>query len=292
MEHPGAVFYRESSLFLNESPSRNQELSRARLIAHEVAHMWFGNLVTMEWFNDVWLKEVFANFMADKITRNDFPDVNLDLQFMAAHYPSAYSVDRTAGTHPIQQELPNLNDAGSLYGSIIYHKAPVVMQHLEQRIGEEAMQQGLQQYLQSYSYSNAVWDDLIAILGEVSGEDLSTWNEQWVKTAGMPHYKARYEGQQVTVMQPGPIIYEQLLTLQYAGNSTSDTILLHMHTADTVLELDEKPTGLNLFGSGYEYGYYEKDAEQPTAWKIYSGVFMRTTMRWPHKLKPYYGNGY
>ena len=262
MEHPGAIFYRESSLFLNKSPSRNQELARARLIAHEVAHMWFGNLVTMEWFNDVWLKEVFANFMADKITRDDFPDINLDLQFIAAHYPSAYSTDRTAGTHPIQQELSNLNDAGSLYGSIIYHKAPVVMQHLEKRIGKEAMQQGLKQYLQTYSYSNAVWDDLIAILGEVSGEDLSTWNEQWVKTAGMPHYTARHTGQQVTVKQQGSLAYEQLLTLQYESNGTSDTVLLNMHTADTVLRLDKAPTGINLFGSGYEYGYYEKNAEQ------------------------------
>ena len=92
-------------------------LGRASLIAHETAHMWFGDLVTMRWFNDVWMKEVFANFMAAKIVNPAFPKVNHELRFLTAHYPAAYAVDRTQGTHPIRQELDNLNEAGSLYGA-------------------------------------------------------------------------------------------------------------------------------------------------------------------------------
>ncbi|MEQ9413803.1 MAG: M1 family aminopeptidase, partial [Cyclobacteriaceae bacterium] len=125
MEHPGSIFYRESSLILESSASVNQRMRRASLIAHETAHMWFGNLVTMKWFEDVWLKEVFANFMAAKIVNPQFPEINHDLRFLMAHYPSAYEIDRSAGSHPIQQKLDNLKNAGTLYGAIIYQKAPI-----------------------------------------------------------------------------------------------------------------------------------------------------------------------
>ena len=164
MEHPGSIFYRESSLFLDPSASVNEELRRASLIAHETAHMWFGNLVTMQWFNDVWMKEVFANFMAAKMVSPDFPEINHDLRFLMAHYPSAYDVDRSSGTHPIQQPLDNLKNAGSVYGAIIYQKAPIMMRNLESWIGPENFQHGLQDYLIAYSYRNATWDDLVNIL--------------------------------------------------------------------------------------------------------------------------------
>ncbi len=92
------MFYNASSLLLDESASQNDRLERASLIAHETSHMWFGNLVTMTWFNDVWMKEVFANVMAAQIVNPSFPEVNHDLRFLYAHYPRAYDVDRTAGT--------------------------------------------------------------------------------------------------------------------------------------------------------------------------------------------------
>ena len=97
--------------------------------------MWFGDLVTMRWFNDVWMKEVFANFMADKIVNPSFPDVNHELRFLLAHYPSAYGTDRTAGTNAIRQVLDNLDQAGQMYGPIIYDKAPIVMRQLEMIMG-------------------------------------------------------------------------------------------------------------------------------------------------------------
>ena len=103
MEHAGAILYNASSLLLDESATQNQLLDRASVIAHETSHMWFGDLVTMRWFNDVWMKEVFANFMAAKIVNPSFPAVNHELRFLLAHYPAAYQVDRTAGTNPIRQ---------------------------------------------------------------------------------------------------------------------------------------------------------------------------------------------
>ena len=200
MEHPGAIFYKSSSLFLDEFHTIDQELRRARLIAHETAHMWFGDLVTMDWFDDVWLKEVFANFMAAKIVHPNYPQINHNLQFLMSHYPAAYAVDRTQGTHPISQGLANLKDAGSLYGSIIYQKAPVVMRMLEVNMGEAAFQQGIREYLATYRFSNATWDDLVNILVQKTDYELDRWNEQWVKQGGMPgvYYNLREKKDTIT----------------------------------------------------------------------------------------------
>ena len=201
MEHPGAIWYRAESLFLDEAPSRAQLLGRASLIAHETAHMWFGDLVTMRWFNDVWMKEVFANFMAAKIAAPAFPDLNLPLRFFQAHHPTAYGVDRTAGANPIRQPLDNLREAGSLYGAIIYQKAPVVMQQLEALVGETALRDGLRTYLDRHRFGNATWPDLIAILDDATPLDLAAWSRAWVDEPGRPRITVRWVDSGLVVTQ-------------------------------------------------------------------------------------------
>ncbi|TRZ42854.1 M1 family aminopeptidase [Robertkochia solimangrovi] len=186
MEHVGAIQYRESSLFLDNTATENQKLSRAKLIAHETSHMWFGDLVTMKWFNDVWMKEVFANFMADKIVNPAFPDINHDLLFILTHYPRAYGEDRTRGTNPIRQHLENLKDAGSLYGAIIYNKAPIVMNLLESLIGKEVFQEGIQEYIETFADGNADWNELVAILDKRTDHDLKAWSKVWINEPGRP----------------------------------------------------------------------------------------------------------
>ncbi len=186
MEHVGAIDYKASSLFLDEGATQDQKIARSNLIAHETAHMWFGDLVTMQWFNDVWMKEVFANFMADKITQVALPESNYDLKFVIDHYPAAYGVDRTTGANPIRQNLDNLSDAGSLYGGIIYHKAPIMMRQLERLMGEESFRDGLRAYLQQYAHGNATWPDLIKILDARTPADLQAWNQVWVNQPGRP----------------------------------------------------------------------------------------------------------
>ena len=186
MEHAGAIYYNAPRLFLDKTATLNEQLARANLIAHETAHMWFGDLVTMKWFDDVWLKEVFANFMAAKIVNPAFPDINHDLRFFLQHYPSAYEVDRTAGTNAIRQKLGNLTDAGSLYGPIIYMKAPIVMRHLEQILGPDELRDGLREYLTRFAFANATWTDLIEILDRRTEEDLAAWSRAWVQEPGRP----------------------------------------------------------------------------------------------------------
>lgn len=186
MEHAGNILYRASSLLLDESATQDELLKRAEVIAHETAHMWFGNLVTMRWFDDVWTKEVFANFMAAKIVNPSFPAVNHELRFFLDHYRGAYQVDRTEGANPIGQNLGNLNEAGSMYGAIIYQKSPVVMRHLEALIGAEGLRDGLREYLKKHAFGNAAWTDLIGILKPRAPIDLNAWSRVWVEQPGRP----------------------------------------------------------------------------------------------------------
>ena len=217
MEHPGAVWYRASSFFLDESATQNQYLGRASLIAHETAHMWFGDLVTMRWFDDVWMKEVFANFFAAKIVQPSFPNVNHDLRFFLAHHPTAYGVDRTEGANPIRQPLENLRNAGSLYGAIIYQKAPIVMRHLERLVGDSAMRIGMRTYLDRYKFANATWPDLVAILDELTPEDLASWSKNWVEQAERPQISATSSNGTVTVTQRDPRAARGLRWTQTVG---------------------------------------------------------------------------
>ncbi|WND01349.1 M1 family aminopeptidase [Temperatibacter marinus] len=189
MEHTGAIQYRDASLFLPENPSQAALLSRASLISHEVAHMWFGNLVTMNWFDDVWTKEVYANFMAAKIINPSFPDVDHNLNFFLDHYPDAYAVDRTIGANSIYQNLENLNEAGSLYGAIIYKKAPIMMRQLELLLGKDNFQKGIQDYLKTFANKNATWPQLIEIFDRYTDIDVKSWSDVWVNSAGRPSYK-------------------------------------------------------------------------------------------------------
>ena len=186
MEHAGKILYNASGLLLDESATQNQMLGRASVISHETAHMWFGDLVTMRWFNDVWMKEVFANFMAAKIVNPSFPAVNHELRFLLSNYPTAYEVDRTAGANPIRQVLDNLNEAGSMYGAIIYQKAPIVMRHLEALLGEDNFRDGLREYLKQHAFGNATWSDLINVLDARTPIDLQEWSRVWVDQAGRP----------------------------------------------------------------------------------------------------------
>ena len=115
MEHAGATLYADRTMFLEPNATKDDFMSRSMLIAHETAHMWFGDYVTMKWFDDVWTKEVFANYFASRIVEPLYPDVNHRLNFIRDYIPASYSEDRTAGANPIKQDLDNLRNAGFVY---------------------------------------------------------------------------------------------------------------------------------------------------------------------------------
>lgn len=193
MEHIGATLYAHRTMFLERGASINEELARAKLIAHETAHMWFGDYVTMCWFNEVWTKEIFANWFAAKIVSPLYPQVNHKLNFINSYFPAAYSEDRTAGANAINRELKNLNRAGLIYGNIIYNKAPIVLEMLVKKVGEDRFKEGVREYLKSHAYSNATWDNLISILENKTGKELKSWSDKWVNESGMPHIITEFD---------------------------------------------------------------------------------------------------
>jgi aminopeptidase N len=273
MEHPGAIYYRANSLMLDESATLNQELGRASVISHETSHMWFGDLVTMRWFNDVWMKEVFANFMAAKIVNPSFPEIDHELRFLLAYYPSAYEVDRTAGANPIRQQLENLDDAGSLYGAIIYEKAPIVMRQLEALVGADAFRDGLREYLKAHEYGNATWPDLIRVLDRKSDEDLAAWSHAWVEQPGRPtvattlHTSAgRVTDLVLGQADPWPgrhLVWNQRLTvaLGYADSVSMIPVQLGTSRLD-VSRARGRPAPLWVLADGgtWGYGLFEPDS--------------------------------
>lgn len=272
MEHPGCIFYRASTLLLDQTATQTQKLGQASLIAHETAHMWFGNLVTMNWFDDVWTKEVFANFMAAKIVNPRFPEINHDLRFFLSHYPAAYDVDRSEGANPIHQQLDNLNDAASLYGAIIYQKAPIVMRQLEQLLGEQAFRDGLREYLNRFQFGNATWDQLIEILDARSPEDLKAWSHGWIEEAGRPkitpYLALNADGtiNSLTIRQSDPAgrgrLWNQRFELVVSSRGKIHTFPVHLRDEAVTIERAAglpKPTFILTDGRGLGYGLFELD---------------------------------
>ncbi|HEY7184038.1 MAG TPA: M1 family aminopeptidase, partial [Blastocatellia bacterium] len=186
MEHAGATFLREDSVLFRTTPTKSDKLNRASLILHELAHQWFGDLVTMRWFDDLWLKEGFANFMAYHTMAEIYDPNETWNRFYQTIKPPAYAIDSTRGTTPIYQEVRNLKDAKSAYGAIVYQKAPSLLRALTFVIGEENFRDGVRLFLKEHAYANAEWSDLIGAFERVSKQKLQSWADSWVKRRGAP----------------------------------------------------------------------------------------------------------
>ncbi len=186
MEHPGAVFYNEQRFIFRERPTATQLLGRQATTFHEVAHQWFGDFVTMRWFDDLWLKEGFATFMAAVMQDALEPDAEAWKSFYLRNKPVAYGTDATAGTTPVWQRLANLDQAKSNYGPIVYNKAPAVLRQLQFLVGEDVFQRGIREFLQTYRFGNATWQELLHEIGAAAGRDLAPWGQQWMVRPGMP----------------------------------------------------------------------------------------------------------
>ncbi len=236
MEHPGAIFYNEDRLIFRERPTLNQLLTRQALIFHEVAHQWFGDLVTMEWFDDLWLKEGFATYMAAKMQDALEPTSDAWKTFHLRNKPPAYAVDATAGTTPVWQELENLDQAKSAYGPIVYNKAPSVLKQLEYMVGEDAFRLGVQDFLRRHSYGNATWRDLLAAIGGTAGRPLDEWGARYILQPGMPVLEQHVELRNGTI--------ERLTLVQRPARETATVSTWPMRTRVMLWYADRLPLEL------------------------------------------------
>jgi aminopeptidase N len=186
MEHVAAIFYNESNFIFREAPTEPRRLARAATIYHEVAHQWFGDLVTMRWFDDLWLKEGFATFMAARLQHQLEPGADAWKTFYLRNKPLAYGTDATAGTTPVWQALPNLDLAKSNYGPIVYNKAPAILKQLEFMVGEDAFREGVRLFLRRHAFGNATWRDLLDAIGTAARRDLGDFGRHYIMRAGLP----------------------------------------------------------------------------------------------------------
>ncbi len=265
MEHAGATFLRESSILFPSAPRATDILARAQLIFHETAHQWFGDLVTMRWFDDLWLKEGFANFCAAKATERILPQYD-GWNFFHNTKSNAYRTDGTAGTTPIWQELSNLSAAKSAYGSIVYSKAPSILRQAEFYFGSKVFERGVRLFVRRHAYSNAEWRDLVAAFEEASGRKLDYWAEAWVRRRSMPEVTCEWSvksgklkhlrlRQQNALGEGGTWPMRLRLALGYTGGRTEQLNVLLEAAEVEVKSVRGRPAPLYVFANAGDFGY-------------------------------------
>lgn len=267
MEHPGAVFYNEESFIYRERPTPAQLLGREATIYHEVAHQWFGDLVTMRWFDDLWLKEGFSTYLAAVMQADLNPSANAWKTFYLRNKPPAYAVDASAGTTPVWQALGNLDQAKSNYGAIVYNKAPGILKQLDHLVGDTAFRDGLRLYLREHAYGNATWRDLLRAVGTTSHRSLSAWGDAYILRPGMPVVTQRLTVNDGRIAElvleqaparplsgPGAWPARVDVLLGYA-DAPAERIAVELRGARTVVPVAGRRAPDFVFANAGDYGY-------------------------------------
>uniref|UniRef100_A0A0D9YPC6 Aminopeptidase n=1 Tax=Oryza glumipatula TaxID=40148 RepID=A0A0D9YPC6_9ORYZ len=186
MENYGLVTYRETALLFDEKHSAAANKQRvAVVVAHELAHQWFGNLVTMEWWTHLWLNEGFATWVSYLAADNFFPEWNVWTQFLEES-TTGFKLDALAGSHPIEVDVNHVDEIDEIFDAISYRKGAAVIRMLQSYLGAETFQKSLAAYIEKFAYSNAKTEDLWAALEEGSGEPVKTLMHSWTKQQGYP----------------------------------------------------------------------------------------------------------
>nr|WP_202457384.1 MULTISPECIES: aminopeptidase N [unclassified Streptomyces] len=184
MENPGLVTFREEFIFRGKVTQASYE-RRANVILHEMAHMWFGDLVTMRWWDDLWLKESFADFMGSFSMVEATRFTNGWITFANNRKAWAYRADQLPSTHPVTADIRDLEDAKLNFDGITYAKGASVLKQLVAYVGREAFLDGARRYFKRHAYGNTVLGDLLSVLEETSGRDMASWSRAWLQTAGV-----------------------------------------------------------------------------------------------------------
>lgn len=267
MEHAGATFLREESILFRTVPTHSDHLGRDILLLHELTHQWFGDLTTMRWFDDLWLKEGFAQYMAYQALADLKPKEDIWKRFYQSIKPAAYGIDSTRGTTPIYQEILNLKDAKSAYGAIVYSKAPGVIKQLAFVLGDTKFRDGLRLYLKEHAYSNAEWSDLVRAFERVSGKPLNDWAAQWIRRRGMPQVDvewscdaqgriARFELSQHDVLGEAGLWPVAMRVMLAYGKAEPVRLQAHLNGAKApVKEAVGRPCPKYVFANDQDFAY-------------------------------------
>ena len=202
MENWGAITFRETLLLYDPKTSSSGTRQRvAEVVSHELAHQWFGNLVTMEWWNDLWLNESFATFMATKFVDKLHPEWELWDRFLEDAMNTAMDLDALESTHPIDVEVESPAQIREIFDAISYDKGGCILRMLEHHVGEPAFRRGLRDYLRRFRYANASGDDLWRAIGRASGSPVLPLVRGWLERPGFPLVEASQSGSRVRLSQ-------------------------------------------------------------------------------------------
>ena len=272
MENSGLVLYRQQYLLMNpQTASWQAEKAIAHVVAHEFAHMWFGNLVTMKWWDDLWLNESFAEWISIKAVNALSPDYKLWNDFQAGKN-SALASDALESTHPIYSHVETAAEIAELFDNITYQKGCAVMRMLENFLGEEAFRNGLRTYMKEFGESNAAGADLWRHLQNAAGQPVTEIMESWVNQEGYPVLKLSLDGTTLKVSQhrffssPNPSgergrLWHVPMVVRYEDDEGVHETRSLLGTQEGTVALDAKGKIKWCYANADEIGFYRKNPD-------------------------------
>ncbi len=202
MENWGCITFREQTLLVDpKNTSLGMKQYVAMVVGHELAHMWFGNLVTMRWWNDLWLNESFASWIEYLATDHLFPEWQMWTQFAVDEQQPAYRLDALDNTHPIEVTINHPDEIRTIFDTISYSKGASILQMLHTYIGAEHFRDGLRLYLREHAYGNTEGVDLWDALGRISGKPVKSFMHDWISQPGFPVLHVNVDDKQVSLRQ-------------------------------------------------------------------------------------------
>lgn len=267
IEYAGAIRLTDPHVFTGASPSKEEKQERSKLIAHETAHLWFGNMVSPIEPGEAWSNEVFANLMASKMTRPHHPKSDYELNFLTGCQARAMAMDATNKTRPIAQRQQAVDHSFYLNDPIVSDKGAVMMRFLEEIVGEKQLQASIQAYLYKYYYKPASWDNFIEILNEHAPESgILQFSDAWVKQKGMPTINTIYQDGRLVISQTDPnkrgLFWRQQFEIRLIYDfDPSRTITVDMNEPVVCIDLKKKPSYIIPNYDGRGYGHFTMEDE-------------------------------
>ena len=273
MENWGAITYREILMHVDQNTSVRARKAVAGVIAHEIAHMWFGDLVTMKWWDDIWLNESFATFMGHHAVDQGYPQWKVWQDFVRTQTSGAMGRDGLRSTHPIEARVKNPEEIEELFDEISYGKGASILRMIEAYIGPDKFQKGVAKYLEKFRYSNASGQDLWSHLQEASGTDVNRIMEAWISKPGFPIITATLSDKKLNLEQERFLMAGGIekqswpvpVTMMVDGKPQS--LLLDKEKAQVNIGPSPKSLKLNVDQTGFYIVHYQGGELQGLLWK-------------------------
>src|SRR3989441_2216384 len=272
MENWGAITYREILLHVDKDTSIRAKKSVAHVIAHEIAHMWFGDLVTMKWWDDLWLNESFATFMGHKTVDATYPQWRIWEDFVRTQTAGAMGRDGLRSTHPIEARVRDPAEIEELFDEISYGKGASILRMIEAYIGPDKFQKGVREYLNEFRYSNAAGRDLWNHLQEASGMEVNRIMEAWISKPGFPVVTVSWSGDELVLEQERFLLAGGIekqawpvpVTMRVDGKT--QRVLLDKEKMEVNIGPNVKSLKLNVEQTGFYVVHYRGEELQELVW--------------------------